>query len=85
MSKTLNSNPPLHIGDIGNIQVEPNGRVIFNQVTDLWCIGCDDETKNILGKAIIIHEGPDDFSSQPSGAAGKRIGCGEIILDPKSK
>jgi Cu-Zn family superoxide dismutase len=33
----------------------------------------------VVGHAIIIHEGPDDFSSQPSGAAGPRIGCGEIV------
>ena len=51
--------------------------VIFE--TDQWCLGCDDETKNILGKAVIIHEGTDDYTSQPSGAAGKRIVCGGII------
>ncbi len=68
-----------HIGDIGNIVVGRNGHGSIERKTDLWCIGCDDETKNILGKAIIIHEGPDDFSSQPSGAAGPRIGCGEIL------
>jgi len=32
----------------------------------------------IIGKAVIIHENPDDFRSQPSGDAGKRIGCGII-------
>ena len=32
-----------------------------------------------LGKAVIIHEGTDDYTSQPSGAAGKRIVCGGII------
>lgn len=32
----------------------------------------------IIGKAVIIHEGPDDFTTQPAGNAGKKIGCGEI-------
>lgn len=32
----------------------------------------------IVGKAVIIHEKPDDFTSQPSGNAGAKIGCGEI-------
>ena len=32
----------------------------------------------IIGKAVIIHEKPDDFTSQPSGNAGEKIGCGEI-------
>ena len=32
----------------------------------------------IIGKAIIIHEGPDDYKSQPAGASGKRLACGMI-------
>ena len=35
---------------------------------------------DIVGKAIIVHAGADDFTSQPSGVAGGRIGCGEIEL-----
>ncbi|NNF81525.1 MAG: superoxide dismutase family protein, partial [Flavobacteriaceae bacterium] len=30
-------------------------------------------------KAIIIHEGSDDFTTQPTGAAGGRVSCGGII------
>ncbi len=68
-----------HKGDIGNFEVGENGigRVYFE--TDEWCIGCEDETKNILGKAIIVHQGADDFVSQPSGAAGARISCAGIV------
>lgn len=32
----------------------------------------------IIGKAVIIHENPDDFTTQPSGNSGDKIGCGEI-------
>ncbi|MCM1307611.1 MAG: superoxide dismutase family protein [Butyrivibrio sp.] len=32
----------------------------------------------ILGKAVIIHDSPDDFTSQPSGGAGEKIACGII-------
>ena len=69
-----------HLGDIGNIVADSNGYGTFEMNTKLWCIDCSDSLKNILGKSIIIHDGEDDFISQPSGAAGKRIGCGEIIL-----
>jgi superoxide dismutase, Cu-Zn family len=31
-----------------------------------------------IGKAIIIHESPDDNKSQPAGAAGRRLACGVI-------
>ncbi len=35
--------------------------------------------KEIIGKTVIIHSGPDDFTSQPSGNPGSKIACGEII------
>ncbi|QTE22313.1 superoxide dismutase family protein [Polaribacter cellanae] len=70
---------PFHIGDIGNLVVGADGKGIIERETNLWSVGGKDANKNVVGHAIIIHEGPDDFSSQPSGAAGPRIGCGEII------
>lgn len=33
---------------------------------------------DIIGKSIIIHQGPDDYKSQPAGNAGKRLACGVI-------
>jgi len=30
------------------------------------------------GAAIVIHEGPDDYVTDPAGAAGPRIACGVI-------
>ena len=68
-----------HKGDIGNFTVDKNGIGAISMSTDQWCIGCDDPAKNILGKAVIIHQGEDDLSSQPSGAAGARVSCGGII------
>lgn len=32
----------------------------------------------IIGKSVIIHAKPDDFTSQPAGNAGNKIGCGRI-------
>lgn len=68
-----------HRGDIGNFTADADGNATVEFSTDLWCIGCDDETKNIVGKAVIVHQGMDDFTSQPSGAAGARISCTGII------
>ena len=34
--------------------------------------------KDIIGKAVIIHVQRDDFTTQPAGDAGGRIGCGVI-------
>lgn len=34
--------------------------------------------QDIIGRSVIIHEKPDDFTSQPAGNAGNKIGCGRI-------
>lgn len=68
-----------HKGDIGNFKADADGSGNITFATNEWCIGCDDDKKNIIGKAIIVHQGTDDFTSQPSGAAGSRVSCGGII------
>lgn len=32
----------------------------------------------VIGKSVIIHESPDDYKTQPAGAAGRRLACGVI-------
>ena len=68
-----------HKGDIGNFTADENGNGTITFSTDEWCIGCGDDTKDILGKSVIVHAGTDDFTSQPSGAAGARVSCAGII------
>ena len=68
-----------HKGDIGNFLADKNGNGAITFSTDQWCLGCDDDTKNLIGKAVIVHQGTDDLISQPSGAAGARISCVGII------
>lgn len=68
-----------HKGDIGNFVANTEGNATVDFATKEWCIDCDDETKNIVGKAVIVHQGVDDFTSQPSGAAGARVACTGII------
>ncbi|MBD1261105.1 superoxide dismutase family protein [Maribacter polysiphoniae] len=68
-----------HKGDIGNFVANEEGNATLTFSTDQWCIGCDDQNRNIVGKAVIVHQGVDDFVSQPSGDAGARISCTGII------
>lgn len=35
----------------------------------------------IVGRSVVIHGGKDDFTSQPSGNAGKKIACGVIVVE----
>lgn len=66
-----------HSGDIGNIKLDSKGKGTLNLETDLWTLGGKAD-KNILGKAVIVHGGVDDYTTQPTGNAGSRIGCGVI-------
>ena len=66
-----------HLGDIGNMTVDDQGMGKIELTTNLWEMNTGSDI-DIVGKAIIVHAGADDFVSQPSGNAGARIGCGVI-------
>ena len=68
-----------HLGDIGNITVGEDGTGKIELTTNLWEMGTGSDL-DIVGRGIIVHAGADDFTSQPSGAAGARISCGAIQL-----
>lgn len=68
-----------HKGDIGNFTADANGNGTISLITDEWNMGSGDPTKDILGKGLIVHQGADDFVSQPSGNAGARVACSAII------
>lgn len=67
-----------HLGDIGNVSLDAAGKGSLEMETDLWSIG-GDEKSNILNRSVIVHSGVDDFTTQPTGNAGSRIGCGVIV------
>lgn len=66
-----------HLGDIGNMTIEPNGKGTITLDTTKWTAG-GGGVNDVIGHAIVIHGGVDDFKTQPSGNAGPRIGCGVI-------
>ncbi len=70
-----------HSGDIGNISLDANGHGSLELETDLWSLGGDAKT-DILNRAVIIHSGVDDYTTQPTGNAGERIGCAVIKAAP---
>ena len=73
-----------HSGDIGNITMDKNGMGSHVLIDTLgrWTIGGYWET-NILDRSVIVHDGVDDGKTQPSGAAGSRVGCGIITKGKK--
>ncbi len=68
-----------HKGDIGNFTADEKGNGSITLTTDQWCIGCGDQTKDIIGKGLIVHQGTDDYITQPAGNAGARVACSAII------
>ena len=66
-----------HAGDIINLEAGSDSTATNTVTIEGWTIG-GDEASNIVGKAVVIHAGEDDFTSQPSGAAGARVSCGVI-------
>ena len=68
-----------HKGDIGNFTADENGNGSITLTTEEWCIGCGDPAKDVLGKGLIVHQGADDFVTQPTGNSGARVACSAII------
>jgi len=65
-----------HAGDMPNIHVPETGKLrieVLNQMVNLRQGLLDGD-----GSAIVIHQGPDDYTSDPAGDAGPRIACGVI-------
>jgi len=71
-----------HVGDLGNIQADEQGRVNYTFEDNL--IKLRGIKSNILGRGLIIHEGEDDCGStdhplsKTTGNSGKRMACAVI-------
>jgi Cu-Zn family superoxide dismutase len=64
-----------HAGDLPNLDVPQSGgtkvEITINNVPLGSLLDAD-------GAALVIHEGADDYTSDPDGKAGKRVACGVI-------
>jgi Cu-Zn family superoxide dismutase len=66
-----------HVGDMPNLKADASGVAKLSVELDLLSLGSD-ATGNIVGRAVIVHKNPDDYTSQPVGNAGARLACGVI-------
>lgn len=62
---------PYHTGDLPPL-FECNGQAFMAVLTNRFSI------PEIIGRTIVIHSHPDDFTTQPSGNSGEKIACGVI-------
>lgn len=68
-----------HAGDLPNLEVPQSGSL--QVVVVARGVSLDGGTGNLLdadGSALVIHQGADDYKTDPAGNAGERIACGVI-------
>lgn len=65
---------PLHAGDLPNL-LSNNGYVFNVVLTNRF------DVKEIIGKTIMLHEDPDDATTNPSGNSKNKIACGKIFIN----
>jgi Cu-Zn family superoxide dismutase len=65
-----------HVGDLGNIYADGSGYAYYQRMDRIISLN---GPNSIIGRSVIVHENPDDFTTQPTGNAGLRQGCGRIV------
>ncbi|MEO9462058.1 MAG: superoxide dismutase family protein [Marinomonas sp.] len=67
-----------HFGDFPNITIAEDGLAEFS----FPIAGSSEAALSHIfdedGTAVMVHSGPDDYTSDPAGAAGPRIACGVL-------
>jgi Cu-Zn family superoxide dismutase len=71
--------PPHHLGDMDNLHANAQGVAKVDLHLHDVTLGSG-AANDILGRAIIVHANPDDYTSQPTGNAGARVACGVIDI-----
>jgi superoxide dismutase, Cu-Zn family len=70
-----------HAGDMMNLKSDAQGTAQIDTRASSATLHSGQPT-DVLGKAVVVHENPDDYTTQPSGNSGSRIACGVITVQP---
>lgn len=70
-----------HGGDLGNLKADANGTA--RSSVKVGGVTIDGGPDRIIGRAVVIHAGADDLTSQPAGNSGGRVACGVINPTPE--
>ena len=65
-----------HAGDMPALKADANGNV--DTSFHLTGVSIGSGTTDLVGRGVIVHAGPDDYKTQPTGNSGARIACGVI-------
>ena len=67
-----------HAGDLGNVTANSSGKASASLVVPASKLTLVAGPLSVVGRAVVVHAGPDDLKSQPAGNSGARIACGVI-------
>jgi len=70
------ASPEHHAGDLPALQADNKGHAALE--ADLEGVTIAPGPSSIVGRGVIIHADPDDYTTQPTGNSGARIACGVI-------
>lgn len=67
---------PHHSGDLPALKANANGVAEFSFLATKLTVGAG--PASVVGRGLIVHRDPDDYTTQPTGNAGPRPGCAVI-------
>ncbi|MBI1623875.1 superoxide dismutase family protein [Comamonas suwonensis] len=65
-----------HLGDLPSLDADTQGVATIDFVSKNLTL--DRGSNGILGRSLIVHNDPDDYTTQPTGNSGARLACAVI-------
>ncbi len=65
-----------HVGDMPSLRADASGTARFSFDSATLRIGSG--ASDVVGRGLIVHRDPDDYTTQPTGNAGPRLACAVI-------
>jgi Cu-Zn family superoxide dismutase len=66
-----------HVGDFPSLRSDAAGVAAFSFESSTISVGSG--VGDVVGKGLIVHSDPDDYTTQPTGNSGTRLACAVIV------
>lgn len=65
-----------HVGDLPSLKADAQGVARFDFESTVLAVGSG--AADVVGRGLIVHRDPDDYTTQPTGNSGPRLACAVI-------